>query len=330
MNTIMVNGEDAPLMIDDSGKNEVSTEEESDSGSEEDSDDSDYDSDDSGESEFDSSMEEMEAALRLGSRQNDMKRSLSSPAMAAVFANTNTKKERLPMTNNETIAGLTDLAARMKKSDLYMQAPVEVTCKETVEDPFAATDPDDFLQQILEGISAKSFPSDTWHDYFQTQTPEHVGAYTTEMVQAIRTNEYGYLRDRLRNGHTLQCCNTHGESILHLVCRRGSEDMLRFLMEEAEVSVRIRDDKGRTPFHDACWTADPKFPLVFALLESSPELLFVQDHRGHTPLSYIPRKCWGQWNGFLQKNRVFLRASVRSLRFDRAKYLVRSIVPCMK
>jgi len=224
------------------------------------------------------------------------------------------------------------LAARMKASEstAYMQKAVEKTMPETVEDPFAATHPDDFLQQILEGISAKSFPSETWHDYFQTMTPDNVGAYTTEMVKAIRNDEYGYLRERLRNGHTLQCCNTHGESILHLVCRRGSEDMLRFLMEEAGVSVRIRDDKGRTPFHDACWTENPKFDLVFALLESSPELLFVQDHRGHTPLSYVPKKCWGKWNGFLQQNRIFLRASVRSLRFDRAKYLVRSIVPCMK
>ena len=225
------------------------------------SDDSDYDSDDddseystdSDTSGFDSGMEDLEAALRLGSRQKDMKRSLSSPAMAAIFNHVGPKNSQPKrMSQAETIAGLKDLAERMKKSEstAYLQKAIPEKVVETVEDPFAATDPDDFLQQLLEGISAKSFPSETWHDYFQTMTPEHVGAYTTEMVQAIRNDEYDYLRERLRNGHTLQCCNTHGESILHLVCRRGSEDMLRFLMEEAGVSVRIRDDKGRTPFHD--------------------------------------------------------------------------------
>ena len=229
-------------------------------------DDSDYSTDSDDASTFDSGMEDLEAALRLGSRQKDMKRSLSSPAMAAIFSEVNTQKQAVPMTNAETIAGLQDLPARMKKSEstAYLQQAIPEELAETVDDPFAATNPDDFLQQLLEGISAKSFPSETWADYFQTMTPDNVGAYTTEMVQAVRNDEYGYLRERLRQGHTLQCCNTHGESILHLVCRRGSEDMLRFLMEEAEVSVRIRDDKGRTPFHDGtCRISNVVYFVVF-------------------------------------------------------------------
>jgi len=307
------------------------TDSEDDSGSEYDS--SDYDSsddelssDDDEEESAGGDYEDLEAALRLGQRQSDMKRALSSPAMSALFID-----DATPNTA-QTISGLQDLAARMKRSEptAYMQKAVEEVKPETVEDPLAGTVPDEYLQELLEGISAKSFPSETWHDYFQTMTPEHVDAYTTEMVQAIRNDDYKCLRERLRKGYTLQCCNTHGESIVHLACRRGSHDMLRFLMEEGEVSVRIRDDKGRTPLHDACWTETPNFPLVYALLESSPELLFVQDHRGHTPLSYAPKKCWGQWNAFLQKHRIFLRASVRSLRFDRAKYYVRTIVPCLK
>ncbi|CAB9502724.1 ANK [Seminavis robusta] len=320
------------------GKNDEDTEE---TDSEEDSDeeassseegDSDDDSDDSDDddgedtSSWGSEMDDLEAALTLGQRQKDMKRSLSSPAMAAVFSG------GPPLTKSATIEGLKDLAARMKKSEsnAYLQKVVAESAPVTLNDPYADTKPDDFLQTLLEGISASSFPSETWHDYFQSMEPEHVEAYTTEMVMAIRNDDYEVLRERLKAGCTLQCCNHHGESILHLVCRRGSTDMLRFLMEEGEVSVRIRDDKGRTPLHDACWTENPQFSLVYALLESSPELLFVQDHRGHTPLSYAPRKVWGHWNGFLQKHRIFLRASVRSLRFDRAKYLARTIVPCLK
>lgn len=305
---------------------EDASESEYDDGSDEDSDDSSCGSDSSDDSSLGEDLEDLEAALRLGTRQPDMKRSLSSPAMAAIF-NGGPKLSRAA-----TIEGMKDLAARMKASEstAYLQKVVAESQPETVDNPYAQINPDDFLVQLLEGIGAASFPSETWHDYFQSMEPEHVEAYTTEMVQAIRNDDYKVLRERLRLGQTLQCCNHHGESIVHLVCRRGSHDMVRFLMEEAEVSVRIRDDKGRTPLHDACWTENPNFPLVYALLESSPELLFVQDHRGHTPLSYAPKKCWGAWNGFLQKNRIFLRASVRSLRFDRAKYLVRNIVPCLK
>lgn len=312
-------------------KEETETEEDSDSEDDSDDDssdedDSDYDSDDSDDSSYwdENEMEDLEAALRLGGRQPDMKRSLSSPAMAAVFDASG------PLSRTQTIDGMKDLARRMRKSTTFMQAPTQEPAPATVDDPLAQIKPDDFLRDLLEGIGASSFPSETWHDYFQTMEPEHVENYTTDMVMAIRNDDYDVLRERLRLGQTLQCCNHHGESIVHLACRRGSHDMLRFLMEEAQVSVRIRDDKGRTPLHDACWNTAPNFPLIYALLESSPELLFVQDHRGHTPLSYAPKRVWGEWNAFLQKNRVFLRASVRSLRFDRAKYLVRNIVPCMK
>jgi hypothetical protein len=292
------------------------------------SDDDDDDEEDSDDSSWGSEMDELEAAIVTNNHNpNVFGRSMSSPAMQAIMT-----MQPAGTAKPSPLPGLLDLRDRMKKSEsnAYLQPAVAPKVEETVEDPYAATKPDDFLLSILEGISASSFPSETWHDYFITMTPEHVESYTTEIVNAIRRDEYDVLREHLRNGQTLQCCNSHGESVVHLACRRGTLDMLQFLLDEAHVTIRIRDDKGRTPLHDACWTDTPNFKLVYLLLQVAPELLFVQDHRGHTPLAYVPRRRWGAWNAFLQKHRVFLRASVRSLRFDRAKYLVRSIVPCLK
>ena len=85
-------------------------------------------------------------------------------------------------------------------------------------------------------------------------TDEHITAHTTEVEQAIRSEDYAFLRSMMRQGHTLQTCNRHGESIVHIACRRGSIDLVKFLLYEANVTTQIRDDMGRTPLHDACCT----------------------------------------------------------------------------
>ena len=81
---------------------------------------------------------------------------------------------------------------------------------------------------------------------------------------------------------------------------------------------------------DSTGTHTPNFEIVMELLKVSPELLFIVDHRGATPLTYVPREAWGTWCDFLQENRHFLREMVKSLRFDRARYYVKNMVPCLK
>ena len=58
-------------------------------------------------------------------------------------------------------------------------------------------------------------------------------------------------------------------------------------MNEAKVSIRVRDEGGRTPLHDAAWTDRPNFDLVKIILKDSPELMFVKDDRRYSPLSYV-------------------------------------------
>lgn len=81
-------------------------------------------------------------------------------------------------------------------------------------------------------------------------------------------------------------CNKFGESIVHLVCRRGCHTVLQILIE-AGCSVQICDDFGRTPIHDACWTSQPNFDLISMLLDQDPWLLSLKDRRGTTPLGYV-------------------------------------------
>ena len=71
-----------------------------------------------------------------------------------------------------------------------------------------------------------------------------------EMVDAIRSNDVDALRKLHSDGTNLQCANKFGESLIHLACRRSHRDVVSFLIDEAGVSLRVRDDFGRTPFHD--------------------------------------------------------------------------------
>ena len=141
-----------------------------------------------------------------------------------------------------------------RTSTSYLQSPeyTSETQPETLDNPFASTRPDDHLKSVLEGFSAASFPSETWHDYFLKMTDEHIASHTTEVEQAIRNEDYALMRSMMRQGHTLQTCNRHGESIVHIACRRGTLELVQFLLHEAGVTTQIRDDMGRTPLHDAC------------------------------------------------------------------------------
>jgi len=97
-------------------------------------------------------------------------------------------------------------------------------------------------------------------------------------------------------------CNKHGEGVLHLACRRGLRDAVHYFVREKGVTLRVRDDYGRTPLHDACWTNDPDFELIRFIVAREPDLFRIADARGFTPLAYAPKEHWQDWYRFLDDN----------------------------
>jgi len=142
---------------------------------------------------------------------------------------------------------------------------------------------------------------------FLEPTEEMIAGYKIETISAVRNASLDVIRSLHASGTSFQCCNRFGESIIHLACRRGNIDTVRFLIREANVSLLLKDDFGRTPLHDACWTAKPRFDLVELIVEEVPELLCVQDVRGHTPLHYVRNEDWDEWMTFFQTRRSLLR-----------------------
>jgi len=165
----------------------------------------------------------------------------------------------------------------------------------------AETSPDSFYKTVIGnlGYHSSSIPSLQVKDYFLEYTPDQIAAYDHAVTGAVRGDDVDTLRALFRNGKTMQCSNKFGESIVHMACRKGSLSVIRFLVEEADVCLRVRDDFGRTPLHDACWASRPSFEAIQMLVRKEPDLLLLADKRGYTPLAYARREMWGAWCEFL-------------------------------
>lgn len=172
-------------------------------------------------------------------------------------------------------------------------------------------DPDTFIKRLVEarcGFRPKIIPAlDLKGDYFSPVTPEQLAAYDNDILYAGRDNNVAALKSLYENGHSVECCNRFGESLLHMACRRGFQEMAHFLLEgEPQLPVRIVDDCGRTPFHDTCWNSQPQTEICKLLLQRDPSLLLLSDKRGHTPFQYARQEHWGVWRQFLFENKMCL------------------------
>ena len=121
--------------------------------------------------------------------------------------------------------------------------------------------------------------------YYNAPTPLQEASYDFYLTNLIRCGDLATFADVMQSGISLNPCNAHGESVVHMICRRGDVEFLRVLLNLG-CSVQVSDDYGRTPLHDACWTAKPNFDVVEMLLRADRHLLHLMDCRGALPLSY--------------------------------------------
>ena len=92
-----------------------------------------------------------------------------------------------------------------------------------------------------------------------------------------------------------------------MACRRGDVPIVKFMIEEADVKLTVKDDFGRTPLHDACWTPEPNFELMDVLLKNcSIDALLAEDVRGHTPFHYARQDHWPKWVDFFRERNDLL------------------------
>ena len=146
------------------------------------------------------------------------------------------------------------------------------------------------------------------HPFIPPITEEEQANYDTELVSTVRENDLSGVKAlHINQGRSLSCCNRFGESLLHMACRRGFESIVLYLIQTANVSVRITDDCGRTPLHDALWHKECQYVILDLLVRTDPVLLLTCDKRGHSPFAYARREHWANWRQFLWDRREHMK-----------------------
>jgi hypothetical protein len=160
-----------------------------------------------------------------------------------------------------------------------------------------------FFENLLEsrGYSNKQYCS-LETGYHCKPTELQKASYGMKFIEVVRTSNEFLLKKLLDAGLSPNPCNSFGESILHMICRRGDHKLLKIFLDYG-CSVQISDDFGRTPLHDACWTSNPCFQTVETLLNKDRWLLHIVDCRGSTPLNYVKKDNWQQWKQFLDRQK---------------------------
>ena len=138
--------------------------------------------------------------------------------------------------------------------------------------------------------------------YHNKPTPLQEASYGVYLLDLVKSGDADGLRAALAAGLSKNPCNKDGESLLHLICRRGDSSLLSVMLE-AGCDIQVADDYGRTPLHDACWAAKPAFAVVEMLLERDASLFYLADSRGALPLSSLPKEHWSQWLQFLESKK---------------------------
>jgi hypothetical protein len=224
------------------------------------------------------------------------------------------KKARLLPTTTTTGSTSTATSCLMATKRPSMRMTVSAPALSSLNVPTSATPfvgainkqqqqqkPDDLVKSLVEqaGLLYQTFPALELENFFVPVTPESIAAFDCAVLYAVRTQDIETLENMHRAGRTLQCGNQFGETIVHTASRTGLVQVLKYLIHDAHVNVRVVCDYGRTPLHDACWTAYPLWPVIDLLLNACPDFLFICDKRGFTPLQYIRPEHAGEWCEYL-------------------------------
>ncbi|KAL3921258.1 MAG: hypothetical protein SGILL_002842 [Bacillariaceae sp.] len=164
-----------------------------------------------------------------------------------------------------------------------------------------AQKPKEFLKSNLLslGVEATFTSCQDVPEFFLDPQDSEVDAYGHDLLNAVRNQDVELLGKFHKDGRPLKCSNQFGESLLHLACRKSFAEVTRFLVEDAKVPFNVKDDFGRNPCHDACWTVSPNWELMDLIVDKCPDLFFIEDVRGHTPLDYVRMEHWPAWTKYL-------------------------------
>lgn len=131
--------------------------------------------------------------------------------------------------------------------------------------------PQKFFDALLKkhGYPAKTLPALSTF-YHKKPISFQKASYGVAITRNTRKGKFQELLQIIQCGLSLNPCNQFGESLVHLLCRRGKtappipDASFQTLKKLCELGchIQIYDDFSRTSLHDACWTVEPCFDTI--------------------------------------------------------------------
>lgn len=119
-----------------------------------------------------------------------------------------------------------------------------------------------------------------------------VGRFDLKWRHIMLNKDLVGMKKALDENQCSNMSNPFGDTVLHKVCRYSSTEMLEELLSRG-ADVAICDESGRTPLHDAFWTAGSLNPRVLELIMlKAPHMMLATDRFGAVPLKYVAPKLW--------------------------------------
>jgi len=236
-------------------------------------------------------------AMQAMQQRLEKRKQVSREKQAALNAFVDKKDVQIESTKSSEISSTSPQLPR-KLSSIYKKV---VGGRQKVNISSDVLSPQLYLEKIL---AERNYPYERIvsldSGYHAKPTVHQKASYGVAVVQAVRQNDEDRLAQFVEIGISRNPCNAFGESLIHMICRRGQYKLLKYFVDHG-ACLQVSDDFGRTPMHDACWTVEPAFECVELLLKADIGLLNVVDCRGSTPLSYVRQNSWQLWNDFFDK-----------------------------
>jgi hypothetical protein len=158
--------------------------------------------------------------------------------------------------------------------------------------------PQDYVDAMIYALGYSTKRYNTLETaYYNRTTPLQQASFRSHMLNLVKMGNARELKAHLQCGLSPNPANVYGESLVHKVCRLGRSRLLQALLDDCHVDVRVADEHGRTPLHDAC--AANSIECFELICDKDLRLLYMADHLNMVPLQFVPKTAWMDWILFL-------------------------------
>jgi hypothetical protein len=136
--------------------------------------------------------------------------------------------------------------------------------------------------------------------YCNEPTPLQKASYGGYLLDIVSNRDGKALDSLLSYGISQNPSTEYGDSLVHLLCRRGDARLLDIVLDSNKRSycrrspLQVANYMGRTPLHETCCAPRTSFVIVDKILKDDPRLLFMADIHGNLPLDYVCKEQWAE------------------------------------